>query len=270
MNKLLYMYRFYYLPFSIQFREGKTQNDILPMIEDAQADDLRLIKADELQKLDEEWGSLKDAIRKKSLFLNTPVPLNESVRISSHLASHRVRLSRSAFDSLNLNERIAVIEALKNKPNAVQAQYKQLLFAKSLLNENDVGKFNFIMVAASWCESSREYRVMIENYFRTFLPEQVNIHSLIVDDPKEQIFEHPFLRELFPNEKSYSHQSIPKFLAVDETQGNTVVLEEGEALAALYDRYFKEKRGYLDDKSSLFGLKKSTKPIRIRELASPR
>jgi len=269
-NKLLYMYRFYYLPFSVDFREGKTLNDILPVIDDSETGEKRLIKADELQKLDEEWSALKEPFRKKSLFLNTPVPPNSTVRISSHLVSHRTMLSRNAFDSLNLNERILVKQTLKGKPPEVQANYKQLLFLKSLLGKEDDGKFNLFIVSASWCESCREYRVMFESYFRTFLPEMVNVHSLLIDDSKEQIFEHPFLRELFPNELKYSHNSIPRFLVVDSTGGTQMVLEEGEALEALYNRFFKAKRGYLDEKSSLFEKRKGKKAPSIRELASPR
>lgn len=268
-NKLLYMYRFFYLPFSIDFREGKTQNDILPLIDNPETGEKRLIKADELQKLDEEWTALKEPFRKKSLFLNTQVPLNGSVRISSHLASHRIMISRTAFDTLGLNERILVKQTLKGKPPEVQANYKQLLFLKSLLGPQDSGKYNFFIVSASWCESCREYRLMFEDYFRAFLPEGVNVHSLVIEDTKEQIFEHPLLKELFPNEKKYSHNSIPRFLAIETVNDQQVVREEGDALKELYDRFYAKRRGYLDGKTTLFNVKPVKKPITIRRLASP-
>src|SRR5687767_4980074 len=69
-NKLLYMYHFFYLPFSVDFREGKTSNDILPIINDGQGEANRLLRVDELQAIDKEWNTLKDAWRKKSLLLN--------------------------------------------------------------------------------------------------------------------------------------------------------------------------------------------------------
>lgn len=268
-NKLLYMYKFYYLPFSIDFREGKSINDIIPLIQDPETGERRLIKAEELQKLDMEWGLLKDPIRKKSLFLNTKVGLNASVRISSHLVSHRVNISRTAFDSLDLNQKIIVKEQLKGKPADVQANFKQRMFLKSLLGPEDEDRFAFFVVSASWCESCREYRVLFENYFRTFLPENVNIHSLVVEDTREQIFEHPFLRELFPNPKKYSHNSIPRFIAVEKINGEQHILEEGEALEALYTRFFKERIGYLDKKATLFLKARKKSYPSIRELASP-
>lgn len=270
-NKLLYMYRFYYLPFSVDFREGKTINDILPLVSTGEGPEKRLIKAEELQHLDEEWTQLKEPFKKKSLFASTLVPLNGSVRISSHLVSHRVTLTRTAFDPLSLSERIAVKEKLKGKPSEVQANYKQLLFLKSLLTNEDRDALNLFVVSASWCESCREYRTLFEDYFRTFLPAGLNVHSLVVEDTKEQIFEHPFLKELFPNEKKYSHNSIPRFIAVEEKDGGQLVLEEGEALEAVYERFFKKRQGYLNARSTLFGGgKRAKRAPAIRDLASPK
>lgn len=268
-NKLLYMYRYYYLPFSIEFKEGKSVNDILPLIEDQESGNKRLIKADELSALDEEWNEIKKPIQQKSLFLSTKVPLNGSVRISSHLASHRVMITRTALDPLDLNERLLVKRTLEGKPAEVQANYKQLLFLKSFLGNEDQGKFNLFVVSASWCESCKEYRVLLESYFRTFLPEGLNVHSLVVEDAKEQIFEHPFLKELFPNPKKYSHNSIPRFIAIETMDGKPVIFEEGEALAAAYDRFFKEKVGYLDKKVALFAKKRKKPSFTLRRLASP-
>lgn len=251
-NKLLYMYNFYYLPFSVEFREGRTINDILPFFPGKFAEAGRLLTADELQQLDKEWNLIKDPWKKKSLLLSTQVPVNQSVRISQHMASHRVALSRTAFDTLSITDRIQLADVLKSKSPEVQAAFKQLRFLKSFLSPLEEEKFNFFMVSASWCESCREYRVLLESYFKAFPNPELNLHSLVIDDPREEIFESRILKELFPNPAKYSHDSIPRFLAIESLGGKTVVYEEGEALLELYERYFKQHRGYMDSKSSLF------------------
>lgn len=260
-NKLLYMYRFYYLPFSIEFKEGKTNNDILPYVRDANSGALRLIKADELQAVDTEWGNIREPWRSKSLLLTTPVPIGENVRITTRLSSHRIPLNRTALDGFSLNDRIQVGEGLKGKSREEQVELRQYLFLRSFLNKMDDGRFNFFMVSASWCESCREYRLLLEAYFKNFPKEQgLNFHSVVIEDPREEIFEKPILKELFPNPKKYSHESIPRFLALEVVDGKSIVLEEGDALKALYERYFEKHRGYLDKKVRLPGQEPLAKP----------
>lgn len=251
-NKLLQMYRFFYLPFSLDFVEGKMNNDILPFLIDASGNADRLITPDELQLLDREWNEAKEKWRSKSLFLATPVPIGETVRISRHLISHRVPLNRSAFDGLPISERIQVGEAIKGRSMEVQADFKQLRFLRSFVRESEAEQFNFFIVSASWCESCKEYRMLMEAYQKQFPSSSVNIHSVVIEDPKEQIFDSNILKELFPHPKKYSHDSIPRFLAIEGGPGKTIVWEEGDALRELYDRYFRNYRGFMDSKTSLF------------------
>ena len=257
-NKLLYMYRLYYLPFSVEFRQGKTKDDILPFIQEKNAEGLRLLRAEELQNLDSEWNAIKDPWKQKSLLQGTNVPLNQTVALSSHLYSHHVGISRNAFDSVSLNDRIVLTEKLKGKPPEVQASFKQLTFVKSFLSAFDQERFNFFIFSASWCDSCKEYRVLLESLVKNFPEQNLNLHSVMIEDTKEEIFEKPILKELFPNPKKYSHESIPRFLSFEVVNGVPTVLEEGEALKALYERFLKVHRGYLDSKSALF---KSGKPL---------
>lgn len=244
-NKLLFMYRFYYLPFSLEFQEGKNVNEILPFVPEKK-NTIRLIKAEELQELDARYGGIRESWKQKSLFINTPVALNQSVRISSHLVSHSIPLSRSALEKLSIDERIQLNEALKKKSPEVQAAFKQLTFLKSFLTTPDQGKFNLFIFSASWCESCREYRILLESYLKKFPKAELNIHSVVIEDSREEIFDKPMLKELFPHPKKYSHDSIPRFLALDTTTTVPTVLEEGEALAVVYERFFKEHKGFLD------------------------
>src|SRR5688572_30708296 len=114
-NKLQYMYNFYYFPFSIEFREGKTVNDILPYVKLGDGSPPRLLKPQELQALDKEWNVLKEPWKKKSLLLSTPVNLNDKAQITQKLVSHRIAMSRGAFDTISIPDRIQLNEALKNK-----------------------------------------------------------------------------------------------------------------------------------------------------------
>jgi hypothetical protein len=123
---------------------------------------------------------------------------------------------------------------------------------KSFLQPLEEEKFNLFIVSASWCESCREYRVLLESYLKAFPHPDLNLHSLVIDDPKEEIFDSRLLKELFPNPAKYSHDSIPRFLSIETVAGKTTVLEEGEALAEFYARYLKPHRGYLDGQSTLF------------------
>lgn len=255
------MYRFYYLPFSIEFKEGQTVNELFPMTTDKFGEFNELMSPEDIKGIDTEWAAMRTAWKKKSLLLSTAVSLGESLALSQHIRSHRIPINRNAMDSLKLNERLQLTELLKGKPIDVQNSMTQVQFAKSFIPENQSENFNFFIFAPSWCESSREYRVLLETYFKNFPSPDLNLHSIVVEDPKEEIFEAKLFKELFPSPKNYSHEIVPRFLAVETKDGKTTVLEEGAALSALYDRYFKVHRGYLDNKLSYFLNKaaKSTK-----------
>jgi len=266
-NKLLYMYRFYYLPFSVDFQKGSNKDEVLPFILDNNKQE-RLIKAEELQVLDREWEAVREPWKKKSLFLNTPVAMNKSARISQHIASHQIGLNRTAFDGLSINDQIKLKNALGSKPVEVQKTFRQLRFLKSFLSNVDQGRFNFFIISPHWCESSKNYRVLFEAYLKAFPQKEVNLHSVVILDPNEQIFDSPAIRDMFPNPKKYTHESVPRFLALDLTNGKTAIYEEGDAIKELYNRYFKSKRGYLDSKTTLFN--KLRKIGAARSLSSAR
>lgn len=250
-NKLQYMYHFFYFPFSIDFREGKSVSEILPFIRTSDSEPPRLVKPNELQELDKEWNALKAPWKQRSLLLSTTVGIGETVAITQKLISHRIALSRGAFDTMNISERIQLNEVLKNKPPEVQATFKQMRFLRSFLSPQHEDRFNFFIFSPSWCESSREYRVLFETYLKTFPASGFVLHSVVVEDPKEEIFDSRLMRELFPHPMKYTHDSVPRFLAIETIQGNTLVWEEGEALKELYDRFFVSNRGYLNSKNPL-------------------
>jgi hypothetical protein len=202
--------------------------------------------------LDLEWNKIKEAWKKKSLLLLTPVATGESVRISQRLISHHIPLTRTAFDTLSINDRIQLGQALQTKAPEVQAAFKQLRFLKSFLRPGDEEKFNFFIISASWCDSCREYRNLFESYFKAFPAPLVNLHSVVIEDPKEEIFDARILKELFPNPKKYSHNSIPRFLALESVRGKTTIWEEGEALQELYERFYKLHHGFLNPRVTLF------------------
>ncbi|MEZ4752137.1 MAG: hypothetical protein R3B54_16335 [Bdellovibrionota bacterium] len=253
-NKLLQMYRLYYLPFNVFFREGNSSNEIVPFV-DADPNGLtkRMVKAQELQVLNTEWDEMRKDWKKRSLFLTTQVPVNKSVRITRGLMSHKISLTRTAFDGIDLNDRIKLNNALKSKTPQLQKAFKQLRFLKSFITEDNEDKFNFFVVSASWCQSCLEYRVLLESYVKRFADPKLVLHSLVLEDPKEEVFDAKVMEELFPNPKKYSHESIPRFLAYENVKGKPTVYEEGDALKALYDRFFIKHRGYLNDKISIFG-----------------
>lgn len=265
-NKLLHMYQFYYLPFSVEFQQGRSLNEILPFWMDGNGASERMLTAEELRKLDKQWNELKTPWVKRSLLLGTPVNVGQTVRIGAHLVSHHIPLNKGALDHLPLATRAEVLDQLKSKPAEVQADFRQIQFAKSFLAPQDGEKFNFIMISASWCDSCKEYRTLIEAYAKMFPDISLTLHSVIVEDPKEEIFESTLLKELFPNPKRYTHESIPRFLAVQTTDGKTTLWEEGDALKEFYDRYFKSHRGFLDKKITVGPLKQvasSPKPLSV-------
>jgi len=245
-NKLEQMFRFYYLPFSLDFKEGRSSNEIFPFGPDKYRDFTRLIKPEELQKLDKEWGSFREEWKKRSLFLSTPVGLNETVHLSQRLISHRIPLTRSAWHGLSLNERIQLENILKTKPEAVQTAVTQLRLLKSFLSGAEEEKFNFFVIGPHWCESSREYRALLEAYFKKFPNSELILHSVVVEDPKEEIFDAKLLKEMFPYPGKYTQDIVPKFIAIQTVNGKTTIWEEGEALKELYERFYKPHRGYLD------------------------
>jgi thiol-disulfide isomerase/thioredoxin len=249
-NKLQYLYQLFYLPFEIDFKEGEKVDEIILWIMNEEKP--RVLKASELKKLDGEWAKLREPWVKKSLLLSTPVDLGKSVRISPRLISHKIPIYQGLLDRINLEQRMLLKEELSNKSPEVEANTKQIVFLKSLLNKEDESKFNFFLVSASWCESCKEYRVLFETYAKTFPHPDLTLHSLYIDDPKEQIFEKPLLKSLFPNPKRYSHETIPRFIAMEIKDGKYSVWEEGEALKEVYERYFKEHRGFLKQKVSPF------------------
>jgi thiol-disulfide isomerase/thioredoxin len=251
-NKLRYMYQFYYLPFSLEFREGKTVNDIMPFISNNAGDLTQLVKAAELQSLDGEWNEIKNNWQKKSLLLNTVVGLNKTVRISPHLISHRIALNHKPLDGVALTERIQIERLLSNQSPDTQASFKQMRFLKSFMTPADEYRFNFFLVSASWCESCKEYRLLFESYLKSFPDSNLTLHSVVVEDPKEEIFDSQLLKDLFPHPAKYTHDSIPRFLAIDQANGRLTVYEEGEALKEVYERFFKSHQGYLNQRVKLF------------------
>lgn len=264
-NKLLQMYRLYYLPFSLHFREGANPNEIVPFVNaDPKGITKRLLRAPELAQLNEQWDALREPYKKRSLFLNTQVGLNQSVRISRALVSHSVSTTRRALDGVSIEDRIRINDMLKSKPAEVQNLFKQLRFLKSFLGQQDETQFNFFIVSANWCQSCLEYRVLLETYFKQFPTPQVTLHSIVVQDPKEEIFDAPILKDLFPNPHLYSHESIPRFLSFETPEGKPTILEEGDALRTLFTRYLEKHRGFLDPKTTLFG-----GPNAARAIASP-
>ncbi len=250
-NKLLYMYRLYYLPFSIDFREGRTKNDILPF-RGLTAEGSELLSADELTALDHQWEEVKGGWKKRSLLLNTSVTVGEKVQVAPRMFSHKITLSRGALDTLSIPDRIQINDLMRGKSTAVQADFKQLRFLKSFIEEKDEHRLNFFIFSASWCSSCREYRSLLESYLKSNPHNDVVLHSVVIDDPNQKIFESKILTELFPHPERYSHDSIPRFIAVETLRGKPVVYEEGDALATFYERYLKPLRGFLNSKSLLF------------------
>ncbi len=244
-NKLLAMYELFYLPFPMEFHVGRNLETILPFVTDARGEATRIVEAHELVGLDAEWSKIRGGWRAKSLLEFHSVPTGKSVRITQRLVSHRVPVTRAATDTLPLADRVALNDSLKGKSAAVIASFYQLRFLQSLLEKGDEGKFNFFIVSASWCDSSREYRTLLEAYFKKFPHPDLTLHSLMVEDPKQAIFDSRLMKELFPHSKRYTHDTVPRFLAVQTVNGQSKIWEEGEALRELYDRFYAQHRGFL-------------------------
>lgn len=244
-NKLLYMYQFFYLPFAIDFQVGRSVDTILPYRLDAKGEPSRLMEAHELVNLDAQWTKTRAEWRTKSLLEFNKVAPGKSLRISQRLVSHHIPVTRGATDTFSASDKASIGEALKGKTPEVVGSFYQLRFLKSFMEPSDEGKFNFFVVSPSWCESSREYRTLFEAYFKKFPNPELSLHSLVIEDPKQKIFDSRVMKELFPHPKRYTHETTPRFLAVQTVNGQTQVWEEGEALKQLYDRYYSQHRGFL-------------------------
>lgn len=249
-NKLLYMYHFYYLPFSIDFRVGRTETDILPFLP-AKRGAGRMFTNAEWSTVEVEQRKLKEGWQSRSLLLSNTVALGESKRITPRIVAHSISASRTAFESINIGDRIQFTNLLKDKPPEVQARFRQLQYAKSFLRPEDEGAFNFFVISASWCSSCTEYRMLFETYFKDFPPERAKLHSIVVDDPGQTIFTSSLMKELYPNGPFGAKASVPRFLAVENADGQTLVYEDGDALFQLYERFFKKVRGFADGKIPL-------------------
>lgn len=241
-NKLLMMHRLYYLPFSLGFQQGSTPDEIIPVL----ARTGTVPNPTEFNNLSRIWSNTREEWFKNSLLLNTTLNVNQSSRISSRLASHRIALNRGPFDSLGVGEQIQIKTLLKDKPEGVKKTFTQVRFLKSFLDVNDEGRNALFIVGASWCQSSRTYRALLESYLKQFPLSNLTIHSIVVEDPKNQIFDSALLSMLFPNFSSYSHQTIPRFLFFENNPDEPVLYEEGDALSQLLDRYFSKHRGFMD------------------------
>lgn len=218
-NKLQYMYKMFYLPFPLEFLPGRDADTILPYRLDAKGKTTKMLDAQELVSLDEKWSKTRNEWKAKSLLEFTKVPEGQSNRITQRLASHHIPLTKT------------VIEPMR--------------FLQSFLTPADANRFNFFLISASWCESSREYRNLLEAYFKRFPDPELTLHSIVVEDPKNAIFDSRFMKELFPNPKRYTHDTVPRFLAYAVVNGKPKVWEEGEALKELYERFYFKHRGFL-------------------------
>jgi hypothetical protein len=250
-NKLLYMYHFYYLPFSIDFRVGRTESDILPFLPGKRDGGGRMVTNAEWSALEIEHRRLREGWESRSLLLSTPVPLGESKRITGRIFAHHISASRTACESVPLPDRIQFSKLLQEKSPEVQGRFRQLQFLKSFLRPDDDNSFHFFIVSASWCPSCRDYRMLLETYFKDFPPDRAKLHSLLVDDPSRTIFTSPAMRDLFPHGPSAAKTSVPRFLAIENADGLPVVHEDGDALFHLYERFFKKVRGFADSRLPL-------------------
>ncbi len=201
----------------------------------------------------------REAGKKKSLLLTTPVPLGQTVRISPSIISHYVSLTRDAMSGTSVTEQIQINEALRGKPEEVKSNFRQLRFLKSFLTSADDHRLNFFVFSPSWCKSSREYRGLFEAYLKQFPESKFHLHSVVIEDSKEKIFQSKLFTELFPHPEQYTHESTPRFLAIEIESGQTAIWEEGEALKVLYDRYFQSHRGFLRNERELSSKKSPSK-----------
>jgi hypothetical protein len=249
-NKLREMYAFYYLPFNLHFKVGEHIDDVFPVVPDKLGTLNQTVNPDDMKKVEAEWKTIREGWKKNSLFLTTPVELGKKVRISRHLISHKISVTQTAMDNLSLSNKMILRHALAGKSPEVQAEVTQLNFLKSFMDESDKANFNFFIFSPSWCASSLEYRALFEAYFKKYSDPGLTLHSVVIDDPNESIFDSKVFKELFPHPKKYSHEIVPRFLAIEQKDGKSILYEEGEALSALYNRFFKSHQGFLNQRLS--------------------
>ncbi len=245
-NKLREMYSFYYLPFNIHFKIGAQVDDVFPVVSDNLGALSKVVNPEDIKKIEKEWQAVRETWKKKSLFLSTPVETGKKVKISQHLISHKIGINRSAIDNLSFANKLILQQSLQEKSPEVQANVTQLFFLKSFMEESDKKNFNFFIFSPSWCASSQEYRAIFETYFKKFSNPNLTLHSVVIEDPQENIFDSKVFKELFPHTKAYSHEIVPRFLAFEHKDGKAILYEEGEALAVLYENYFKKHQGFLN------------------------
>jgi hypothetical protein len=242
-HKLLHMYQLFYLPFEIEFRPGREINTVLPYR--VRNGEEKLLEAHELVHLDAEWAKVRSTWRAKSLLEFNPLAPGKSLRLTQRLVSHSVPVNRTAFDFISRAERKQTEITLSKKPRPVVAAFLQMQHLKAFTESADESKLNFFIVSASWCESSKEYRVLLETYFKKFPHPELVLHSVVIQDPQKTVFESTLLKELFPHPTQYSHDTIPRFLALEYRNGQPFVYEEGEALKVLYERFYSTHQGFL-------------------------
>lgn len=243
-NKRLAMYRVFYLPFDLTFQPGRDLDSILPYRGN------RMLEAHELVSVDSNLKALRDGLKRASLLEASKVVTGQTRRLAVGLYSHRETVNRSAVDGLSTKEREEIGKALREKDKEVAQAFFQLRLLKRFIEPIEEGVFHFFIVSASWCESSLEYRLLLESYFKRFSPKEAVLHSLLVEDAQKQIFRSPLMKELFPHPKEYSHETVPRFIAVEWKSGEPHIWEEGDALAELYDRHLAAHRGFLENPST--------------------
>jgi len=251
-NKLLQMYRLFYIPFLIEFKQGKEMNDIFPLVEGENGKFSQLLKPEQLRLLEEEFSEARKPWENNSLFLNTNVEINQTQKITQRLISHRLGLKSTAWDKVSVSDQIKVKALLKDKPPLVKKAVTQYQFLRSFLFGLDEEKFHFFVVGPSWCESTKEYRYVLEYYAKTFPDSHWNLHSVLIEDSNQKIFESPILEDLFPFPENYSHDSVPRFIALQKENGQLKVWEEGDALLELQNRFLDKHRGFLHKSTTVF------------------
>lgn len=232
-NKLRAMYRLYYLPMGIEFKETDTKNDLLPYVESAAGRYDRLLKPEELEAIDNQWTNIKQDWQKKSLLLKNPAELGRTQVISQSLRNHYVKANRSA------NEIVAI--------TSDSAQVKLL---KSFLQPREENKTHFFIVGPDWCLSSLEYRILLEALFKEFQDPKYVLHNVMVADPEQKIFDSKFIKEILPDTSIRKLETVPVFIALQFKEGKAVVLEEGDAIEMLLEKHLLKHRGYLKGSST--------------------
>jgi hypothetical protein len=245
-NKLREMYAFYYLPFNIHFKVGNQVDDVFPVVPDKLGALSQTVSPDDMKKIEKEWQSVRESWKKKSLFLSTPVDEGKKVKISQHLVSHKIPVNKTAMELVPFSNKLALQQNLQGKSPEIQANITQTALVKSFIEDSQMENFNFFIISPSWCASSEEYRSLFEAYFKKFSNPNLTLHSIVIEDPEEDIFDSKIFKELFPHKKDYSHEIVPRFIAFQQKEGKPIIYEEGEALAVLYQNYFKNHQGFLN------------------------